>query len=308
MRTNFVANDTESIYHPVPTLTVEWESEEVLPYIPERDPEDGDETGDPTRENSFTCIQNVEVSAKSGTASTEVTSVTSVLPNPSLKSQDGEHGSESPGSSSSSESSRPGSDVQASPSKSMSKGEKVKVLAETWASSTIRKLKELRPHGHSDFRGRPPERIARTQEEKRAKQISATMRMIEGEAIYKYTGIAMTATFWRFMIEVPVNPDPTKGIKVYYAINKPKNHFDLHPGGRANGPTDIAFHIAPAGSDMRFAAYSCNGFSEGIDMNLFKGEGFESGFDPVWADLLQRHSERPFHALVGGGDQIYCDS
>jgi hypothetical protein len=173
----------------------------------------------------------------------------------------------------------------------------------------IRKLKELAPHGQSDFRGRPPERTARTQAEKRAKQISATMRVIEGEAIYKYTGIASTTTFWRFMIEIPVNPDPNRGIKAYYAVNKPKKYFDLHLGGHhSRGPTDIAFHIAPTGSDMRFAAYSCNGFSEGIDPNLFKGEGFESGFDPVWADLLQRHSERPFHALVGGGDQLYCDS
>lgn len=173
----------------------------------------------------------------------------------------------------------------------------------------IRKLEESAPRGQNDFRGRPPERTARTDQEERAKRISAKMKIIEGEAIYKYTGIASTSTFWRFMIEVPVNPDPKRGMKVYYVINKPKDHFDLHlKGHHARGPTEIAFHIAPTGSDMRFAAYSCNGFSEGIDPNFFKGEGFESGFDPVWADLLQRHNERPFHALVGGGDQLYCDS
>ena len=39
----------------------------------------------------------------------------------------------------------------------------------------------------------------------------------------------------------------------------------------------------------------------------FRGPGFQSGYDPVWVDLLQKHNEEPFHALVGGGDQLYCD-
>lgn len=179
----------------------------------------------------------------------------------------------------------------------------------TWASSITKKLKDvkLRSPG-DDFSGRPPERIAKTERAVKEKQRWATKRVVEGEAIYKYAGIATTATFWRFMLEVPVNPDPTKGMKVHYAINKP-----VKPGSESKGfeystgPTDITFHIAPTGSDMRFAAFSCNGFSEGVDQDTFKGEGFSSGFDPVWADLLQRHEERPFHALVGGGDQIYCD-
>ena len=25
-------------------------------------------------------------------------------------------------------------------------------------------------------------------------------------------------------------------------------------------------------------------------------------------DLLEHHAEKPFHALIGGGDQLYCDS
>lgn len=28
----------------------------------------------------------------------------------------------------------------------------------------------------------------------------------------------------------------------------------------------------------------------------------------MWTDLLANHSEKPFHALVGGGDQLYCDA
>lgn len=40
----------------------------------------------------------------------------------------------------------------------------------------------------------------------------------------------------------------------------------------------------------------------------FRGPGFQSGYDPVWVDLLAKHAEQPFHLLVGGGDQIYCDA
>ncbi|CAG8680426.1 7311_t:CDS:2 [Acaulospora colombiana] len=170
----------------------------------------------------------------------------------------------------------------------------------TWASSMMKKLKGIAAGGKDEFRGRPPERISKTKKESKEKQEWATKRLIEGEPIYKYAGIATTATFWRFILEVPVNPDPTKGMRAHYTINKPKT--PVHAGYGEQGQTQllsttITFHIAPTGSDMRFAAYSCNGFSEGIDPDNFKGEGFESGFDPVWADLLERHEQRPFHAL-----------
>jgi hypothetical protein len=58
---------------------------------------------------------------------------------------------------------------------------------------------------------------------------------------------------------------------------------------------------------MNLAAHSCNGFSAGVNEDEFRGPGFESGYDPLWVDLLRRHKDRPFHALVGGGDQLYCD-
>ncbi|KIO06426.1 hypothetical protein M404DRAFT_999082 [Pisolithus tinctorius Marx 270] len=59
---------------------------------------------------------------------------------------------------------------------------------------------------------------------------------------------------------------------------------------------------------MRWATYSCNGFSAGVNPDDFRGPGFRSGYDPMWVDLLQQHSQKPFHVLVGGGDQLYCDS
>lgn len=51
----------------------------------------------------------------------------------------------------------------------------------------------------------------------------------------------------------------------------------------------------------------CNGFSAGVDPDSFRGPGFQTGYDPVWVDLLAKHAEQPFHLLVGGGDQLYCD-
>ena len=39
----------------------------------------------------------------------------------------------------------------------------------------------------------------------------------------------------------------------------------------------------------------------------FRGPGFQTGYDPVWIDLLAKHAEQPFHLLIGGGDQLYCD-
>lgn len=46
----------------------------------------------------------------------------------------------------------------------------------------------------------------------------------------------------------------------------------------------------------------------GVKQEDFRGPGYESGADPLWFDLLGRHYDRPFHALVGGGDQLYCDA
>ena len=44
-----------------------------------------------------------------------------------------------------------------------------------------------------------------------------------------------------------------------------------------------------------------------MDPDGFRGLGFQTGYDPVWVDLLTKHAEQPFHLLIGGGDQLYCD-
>lgn len=49
------------------------------------------------------------------------------------------------------------------------------------------------------------------------------------------------------------------------------------------------------------------GFSSGENPDEFKGQ-YESGYDPLWEDMILRHHVEPLHCMVGGGDQIYCDA
>lgn len=32
------------------------------------------------------------------------------------------------------------------------------------------------------------------------------------------------------------------------------------------------------------------------------------GANPLWNDALSKHTEHPYHVMIGGGDQLYCDS
>ncbi|KAH7107375.1 hypothetical protein BKA62DRAFT_683171 [Auriculariales sp. MPI-PUGE-AT-0066] len=113
---------------------------------------------------------------------------------------------------------------------------------------------------------------------------------VVGQEIWFYEGRSTSFTFWRFMIRIPLSD---QDMTIQYQVN--------------NGlPMD--FHVPGKDQDMRVAAYSCNGFSAGVNSDDFRGPGFSSGYDPVWMDLLEQHSTSPFHVLVGGGDQLYCDS
>ncbi|KAJ1309680.1 hypothetical protein OPQ81_006444 [Rhizoctonia solani] len=95
---------------------------------------------------------------------------------------------------------------------------------------------------------------------------------VPGHEIWVYSGSTGSFTFWRFLIQIPL------------------------------GPSEMGQN-----QSMRWAAHSCNGFSAGVNQDDFRGPGHASGYDPLWKDLLDKHAQRPFHALVGGGDQLYCD-
>ncbi|KAF8580672.1 hypothetical protein K439DRAFT_1648118 [Ramaria rubella] len=118
----------------------------------------------------------------------------------------------------------------------------------------------------------------------------AQKEVIPGQEIWVYDSGTTTCTFWRFMFEIPL--DQTE-MSVRYRINQ--------------GP-EFEFFVPGRDQNMRWAAYSCNGFSAGVNPEDFRGPGFLNGSDPVWTDLLEKHSETPYHLLVGGGDQLYCDA
>ncbi|KAF8803514.1 hypothetical protein BYT27DRAFT_7225881 [Phlegmacium glaucopus] len=119
---------------------------------------------------------------------------------------------------------------------------------------------------------------------------STCTERVPGQELWVYGGRGSTFTFWRFLIQVPLAQHE---MAIRYSVNSGQQ---------------IEFWVPGRMQNMRWAAHSCNGFSAGVNPDDFRGPGFTSGYDPVWIDLLFKHAEQPFHALVGGGDQLYCDA
>ncbi|KAI0253864.1 hypothetical protein BJV78DRAFT_1371871 [Lactifluus subvellereus] len=118
---------------------------------------------------------------------------------------------------------------------------------------------------------------------------NAQVRTAHGQKIYAYAERNGTYAFWRFFIRIPLADSE---MRIQYSID--------------NG-MEMDFVVPGRSQTMRLAAYSCNGFSAGVNPDDLRGPGSQSSYDLVWADLLAKHAEQPFHVLVGGGNQIYCD-
>ncbi|PGH19134.1 hypothetical protein AJ80_04212 [Polytolypa hystricis UAMH7299] len=98
-------------------------------------------------------------------------------------------------------------------------------------------------------------------------------------------------SFWRFPIRAPLKAYEARW---EYTIPLFKYFTDK--------PALPAWNfVVPASRDsMRIMFHSCNGFSIGTDLDVWQG--------PVlWNDVLRMHAQRPFHVMIGGGDQIYND-
>lgn len=113
----------------------------------------------------------------------------------------------------------------------------------------------------------------------------------DGEHLSKYKDIRgyrlhaeRGCTFWRFSIEVELRD---KEQRIAYRINR----------GPATG-----FWVPAKGQSMNIMFHSCNGFSMSVNPDEL------SGPDPLWRDVLNNHQSRPFHVMLGGGDQLYCDA
>ena len=106
------------------------------------------------------------------------------------------------------------------------------------------------------------------------------VREISGVRLHAERGV----TFWRFNLEVELGSAQSR---VAYRIN--------------NGPA-VGFWVPAKGESMNIMFHSCNGFSLSVDSKEFCGP------DPMWRDVLNSHQSRPFHVMLGGGDQIYNDA
>lgn len=107
--------------------------------------------------------------------------------------------------------------------------------------------------------------------------------------------------------------DPARAERAMYQVQYQWRHATFflrscapyeHALGCPLGKSEILEQSSISPHDL----FKCNGFSAGVNPDTFRGPGFKSGYDPMWVDLLQKHAQEPFHVLVGGGDQLYCDS
>jgi hypothetical protein len=108
-----------------------------------------------------------------------------------------------------------------------------------------------------------------------------------GEKLYEDPGKA----FWRFKIEVPFQQFESRW---EYRIRGLDSDEELENKKPQN------FCIPSLDQSMRILFHSCNGFSVGTDTDSWAGPA-------LWNDVLRMHERKPFHVMIGGGDQIYND-
>lgn len=99
--------------------------------------------------------------------------------------------------------------------------------------------------------------------------------------------------FWRFSLELPFQDH-----EATWEYNIPDVIFSSDKRARTN--SSKIFVIPAATESMRIMFHSCNGFSVGTDEDAWSGPA-------LWGDVLRIHNQKPFHVMIGGGDQIYND-
>lgn len=137
----------------------------------------------------------------------------------------------------------------------------------------------------------PGNTYANTQPGSRPNITGARSKQKDGEKVGKVIELPGTrlhaergVTFWKFNIEIHLGQEQ---MHIAYRINR--------------GPA-VGFWVPARGQTMNMMFHSCNGFSLSVNPHDF------SGPDPLWRDVLNSHQTRPFHVMIGGGDQVYMDA
>lgn len=147
---------------------------------------------------------------------------------------------------------------------------------------------------------------------------------VAAQRIWVYEDDSGRFTFWRFLLRIPMAKVECRVMYNVSAVESVLLSSQLTQCGIRLIEDSILNSLFLASTkicDGRLILYvqllltntssdhvvQCNGFSAGVNPDDFKGPGFLSGYDPLWVDLLEKHSQTPFHVLVGGGDQLYCD-
>ncbi|KAI9893504.1 MAG: hypothetical protein M1814_006300 [Vezdaea aestivalis] len=102
------------------------------------------------------------------------------------------------------------------------------------------------------------------------------------------------ACFWRFDLSVPFYD-----FEARWTYNIPGLRFES--GEAPEKRSTASFYVPSKDQSMRIMFHSCNGFSVGTDEDAWSGPA-------LWNDVLRTHDRRPFHVMIGGGDQVYNDS
>ncbi|KAI8606710.1 hypothetical protein EDD21DRAFT_78537 [Dissophora ornata] len=100
--------------------------------------------------------------------------------------------------------------------------------------------------------------------------------------------------FYRYDIQLTLMAHREKRIEYW---------FETENDQRVAQPQKWNFHVPALDENFNWAFYSCNGFTSDVE----DPEKNFHGANPLWDDLLMAHDQKPFHAMVGGGDQIYND-
>ncbi|KAF2143717.1 uncharacterized protein K452DRAFT_357346 [Aplosporella prunicola CBS 121167] len=99
--------------------------------------------------------------------------------------------------------------------------------------------------------------------------------------------------FWRFLIHLPFQDYEARW---QYKIP----NLRVVEGSGKGDPSTSTFVVPSASQSMRILFHSCNGFSVGTDVDAWSGPA-------LWNDVLRVQEKKPFHVMIGGGDQIYND-